>query len=223
MNKNDEYYTGGKKGAGNSVRYGMLIDLRRCIGCHSCSIHCKTENEVPVGVYRAWVKYVDNGTYPDVRRNFLPRLCNHCEHPMCYRVCPTKATYKRDDGAVLIDNDKCIGCRSCITACPYDARFINPVTKTADKCTFCVHRVDKGLIPSCVQGCIGRARIFGDLNDPNSEISRYLAKNQAKQLNPATGNEPSVFYIGLDESVEEERGGVTSVAGVQREVRKEAI
>ena len=218
MEKNENHYTGGKKGAGKEVRYGMLIDLRRCIGCHACSVACKSENDVPVGVYRAWVKYVDKGRFPDVSRHFLPRLCNHCENPSCVRVCPTQATFKREDGAVLVDNSKCIGCRSCMTACPYEARFINPDTHTADKCTFCVHRVDDGIVPSCVQTCIGVARIFGDMNDPRSEISRYLAKNPVMQLNPATGNNPSVFYIGLEEYTESLKGGVTSLAGVEREI-----
>lgn len=218
MKRNDQHYVGEKAGVGKDVRWGMVVDLRRCIGCHACSVACKAENEVPVGVYRAWVKYVDKGTYPNVTRQFLPRLCNHCKSPSCVRVCPTKATYKRGDGAVVVDNALCIGCRSCMTACPYDARFINPVTDTADKCTFCVHRIEKGLLPACVQSCLGRARIFGDLNDPKSEISLYVAKNPVKQLKPSTGNDPSVFYIGLEEFVESMRGGVTSVTGVEREV-----
>jgi len=218
MKRNDQHYVGVKAGVGKDVRWGMVVDLRRCIGCHACSVACKAENEVPVGVYRAWVKYVDKGAYPNVTRQFLPRLCNHCKSPSCVRVCPTKATYKRGDGAVVVDNGLCIGCRSCMTACPYDARFINPVTDTADKCTFCVHRIEKGLLPACVQSCLGRARIFGDLNDPKSEISLYVAKNPVKQLKPSTGNDPSVFYIGLEEYVESMRGGVTSVTGVEREV-----
>ena len=188
----------------------MVVDLRRCIGCHACSVACKAENDVPVGVYRAWVKYVDKGVYPNVTRQFLPRLCNHCKSPSCVRVCPTKATYKRGDGAVVVDNGKCIGCRSCMTACPYDARFLNAVTKTADKCTFCVHRIEKGLLPACV-------------HDPGSEISRYVARNPVKQLNPATGNDPSVFYIGLEEYVEALRGGVTSITGTEGSLAQRGV
>ncbi len=218
MEMNDQHYVGAKSGAGAGVRWGMVVDLRRCIGCHACSVACKIENDVPTGVFRAWVKYVDKGSYPGVRRDFLPRLCNHCEHPSCVRVCPTKATYKRDDGAVVVDNAKCIACRSCMTACPYDARFVNPVTRVADKCTFCAHRIEKGLQPACVQSCLGRARIFGDLNDRKSEIYACVSKNPVKQLNPATGNEPSVYYIELEENTESLRGGVTSMAGVDREV-----
>ena len=106
MERDDQHYVGEKEGAGRKVRWGMVVDLRRCIGCHACSVACKAENEVPVGVYRAWVKYVDKGTYPNVTRQFLPRLCNHCKSPSCVRVCPTKATYKRGDGAVVVDNSK---------------------------------------------------------------------------------------------------------------------
>jgi len=223
MERDDQHYVGEMEGAGRKVRWGMVVDLRRCIGCHACSVACKAENEVPVGVYRAWVKYVDKGTYPNVTRQFLPRLCNHCKSPSCVRVCPTKATYKRGDGAVVVDNGKCIGCRSCMTACPYDARFLNAVTKTADKCTFCVHRIEKGLLPACVQSCLGRARIFGDLNDPGSEISLYVGKNPVKQLNPATGNDPSVFYIGLDEYVEALRGGITSMTGTEGSLEQKGV
>ncbi|MDH3975561.1 MAG: 4Fe-4S dicluster domain-containing protein [Deltaproteobacteria bacterium] len=217
MKRDDNHYTGGKKGAGSNVRFAMLIDLRRCIGCHACSVACKAEYEVPVGRYRSWVKYTDKGKYPNVVRQFLPRLCNHCEHAGCERVCPTSATYKRDDGTVQIEGSKCIGCKYCMLACPYEARFINPVTGTADKCSFCVHRVDEGIVPACVQTCIGEARIFGDVNDPKSEISEYISKHPVKVLNPASGNDPHVYYIGLDEYVESLKGGVTSMAGVDRE------
>ena len=184
-------------------RYGMLIDLRRCIGCHACSVACKAEFDVPLGVYRSWVEYVEKGTYPNVGRSFLPRLCNHCNEPPCVSVCPTGATWKREeDGIVVVDPDICIGCKYCILACPYDARFINPVTGVADKCDFCLHRVEKGLVPSCVNTCIGGARIFGDLNDPESEISRMVATNPVTVLRPEQGTEPNVFYIGLDHADE---------------------
>jgi tetrathionate reductase subunit B len=181
--------------------YGMLIDLRRCIGCHACSVACKAEFDVPLGVTRSWVEYVEKGDYPNVRRSFLPRLCNHCSKPQCVDVCPTNATWKRkEDGIVVVDPDICIGCKYCIQACPYDARFLNPKTGAADKCDFCLHRVTKGLEPSCVQTCIGRARIFGDLNDPESEISRMIANNPVTVLRPEMGTQPNVFYIAADHS-----------------------
>ena len=184
-------------------RYGMLIDLRRCYGCHACTVACKAEFDVPLGATRSWVEYVEKGTYPDVRRSFLPRLCNHCNHPPCVSVCPTGATWKREeDGIVVVDPDLCIGCKYCIQACPYDARFLNPVTGTADKCDFCLHRVSKGVEPACVEACPAGARIFGDLNDPNSEISKLIASNPVTVLRPGQGTEPNVFYIDLDHADE---------------------
>ncbi len=185
--------------------YGMLIDTRKCIGCHSCSVACKAEFDVPLGFTRSWVEYTEKGSYPNVSRNFLPRLCNHCRHPQCVDVCPTGATYKRkQDGIVVIDTGLCIGCKYCIQACPYDARFLNPVTGFADKCDFCIHRVSKGLDPACVNSCVGGARVFGDISDPDSEISRQLATNPVTVLRPGKGTEPNVYYIAADHSSEHE-------------------
>ena len=192
--------------ADSKPQYGMLIDVRRCIGCHACSVACKAEFDVPLGATRSWVEYVEKGNYPNVSRSFLPRLCNHCRHPSCVDVCPTGATYKRqEDGIVVVDPDICIGCKYCIQACPYDARFLDPVTGNADKCDFCLHRVSAGLAPVCVETCMGGARIFGDISDPNSEISRLMAKNPVTVLRPEKGTEPNVYYIAADHSDEHER------------------
>ncbi len=193
--------TKGRKGLEKSheMQYGMLIDLRRCIGCHACTVACKAEFDVPLGSERSWVEYVEKGKYPYAGRSFLPRLCNHCSVPKCIDVCPTDATYKRKlDGIVVIDVGVCIGCKYCILACPYDNRFLNPVTRFADKCDFCIHRVSKGLVPSCVNTCVGGARVFGDLNDPNTEISRLVATNPISVLRPEAGTHPNIFYIGAD-------------------------
>ena len=184
-----------------AVQYGMVIDTRRCIGCHACTVACKSEFDVPMGVNRSWVEYTEKGSFPNVQRTFLPRLCNHCSEPPCVSVCPTGATYKREDnGIVEIDPDVCIGCKYCIQACPYDARFSNPETGLADKCDFCFHRVSKGLVPSCVNTCQGRARIFGDINDPDSEVSKLIAKNSITVLRREMGTQPNVFYIAADHS-----------------------
>jgi tetrathionate reductase subunit B len=183
----------------HQVQYAMVIDTRRCIGCHACTVACKSENDVPLGYSRNWVEYVEKGEFPNVDRSFLPRLCNHCSEPACVDVCPTGATYKREeDGIVVVDDDICIGCKYCIHACPYDARYLNPITGTVDKCDFCLHRVSQGLEPSCVNTCQGHARIFGDINDPGSEVSTLLAENSYTVLLKAMGTHPNVFYIGAD-------------------------
>jgi tetrathionate reductase subunit B len=196
------------------VRYGMVIDVRRCIGCHACTVACKSEFDVPPGENRAWVEYVEKGVYPNVGRSFLPRLCNHCSEPPCVTVCPTDATYKREqDSIVIIDDGLCIGCKYCIQACPYDARFLNPITGFADKCDFCIHRVSKGLVPSCVNTCVGGARIFGDLGDPDSNISKLIAKNRVTVLRREMGTFPNVYYIGADytDELDAERPEVRTV------------
>ncbi len=186
-----------------AVQYGMLIDLRRCIGCQACSIACKAEADVPLKVARSWVEYVEKGKYPNVGRSFLPRLCNHCSNPHCTRVCPTGATYKRpQDGVVVVDQGVCIGCLYCAQACPYGMRFLNPVTRFADKCDLCIHRIAKGVVPSCVNTCQGRARIFGDVNDVDSEIHRLISTNPVAVIRQQLGTEPNVYYIGLDTSDE---------------------
>lgn len=182
-------------------RFAMVIDLRKCVGCHACSVACKSENQVPLGVWRSWVKQVERGRFPNTQRHFLPRLCNHCEHPACVEACPTKASYQREDGIILIRQERCIGCKLCIAACPYDARFLHPDKKIANKCTFCAHRVDNGVVPSCVNTCQGGARVFGDLNDPTSEVARLLAREAIQVLKPQLGTEPRVFYIGADKGV----------------------
>lgn len=183
------------------VHYAMVIDTRRCIGCHGCSVACKTEFDVPLGLTRSWVEYVEKGDYPNVSRNFLPRLCNQCSNPQCVRVCPTGATFKRSkDGIVVVDEEVCIGCKYCILACPYDARFLNPKTGTVDKCDFCLHRVGRGVAPACVNTCQGKARIFGDMNDPKSEVAKVMAKNPVTVLRQGMGTQPNVYYIAADHS-----------------------
>jgi tetrathionate reductase subunit B len=194
---------GTSSAANPKKRYAMVIDARRCYGVHACTVACKAEFEVPLGENRSWVEEVEKGIYPAVSRTFLPRLCNHCSKPNCVSVCPTGATWQREeDGIVVIDKDICIGCKYCVHACPYDMRFVNEDTGTADKCDFCIHRVSNGLEPACVEACPSRARIFGDLNDPNSEVSRLVAENPVTVLRPEKGTEPNVYYIGADHTDE---------------------
>ncbi|MBI2045875.1 MAG: 4Fe-4S dicluster domain-containing protein [Parcubacteria group bacterium] len=188
-----------ENGKETGKRLGMVIDLRKCIGCKACHVACKSENHISPGVFRSWVKVVDCGKFPDVSRHFMPRLCMHCDKAPCEKNCPTGATYKDKSGAVLIQYDKCIGCGMCVSACPYRARYMDPKKETADKCTFCMHKVLRGELPACVDACRYGARIFGDLNDPNSEISKTISQNSVQRLGSEHGTEPKVYYIGLDE------------------------
>lgn len=179
------------------ARIGFLIDLRRCTGCHACSVACKAEFAVPLGVYKSWVEVSEQGSYPETKRKFEPKLCNHCDDAPCVPVCPVKATYIREDGIVDIDPDKCIGCHTCITACPYKARYFDPDTRSASKCNFCLHRIQNGVVPACVNTCPANTRVIGNLADPLSKISRLIKryKNRLYVLKPELGTEPQVFYI----------------------------
>jgi len=201
-----------------SKRYGMAIDLKRCTDCNSCAIACKTEHGTPNHVYWSKVLVYEKGKFPATSMVFLPVLCMHCQDAPCLNVCPTAATYKREDGIVLVNYDHCMGCRYCELACPYDARvfleeikpyhpdgvlipyeekvFKNHHLGVEEKCTFCVERVDKGMEPTCVQTCPAYARYFGDINDPTSEISRIISQNHAKPLMDHLGTHSSVFYFG---------------------------
>lgn len=184
-------------------RYAMVIDLRRCIGCVACTAACINENKVPQDQFRTFVSEYELSKNDDVFKAFLPELCNHCDNPPCVSVCPTGATFKRKDGIVLVDNEICWGCSYCVNACPYDKRFINKETKVADKCTFCAHLVDNGELPACVATCVGRARIFGDLNDKTSEVAKLLANYPTSVLKQLYGTKPRVFYINLDNELNE--------------------
>ena len=175
--------------------YGFVIDNRKCIGCHACSVACKSENEVPLGVNRTWVKYVETGAFPDSRRHFQVTRCNHCANPPCTRICPTEAMYQRADGIVEFDPRVCIGCKACMQACPYDAIYIDPETNTAAKCHYCAHRTDIGLEPACVVVCPEQAIVAGDLNDPHSKISQLVAHEDVTVRKPEQGTAPKLFYI----------------------------
>ncbi len=205
------------------ARLAMLIDLTRCIGCDACTIACKQENGTPADVFFARVLNVEAGTYPTVKRIYIPVLCNHCDNPACLKACPNKAIFRRDDGIVLIDQDRCRGAGACVSACPYgniiltdrdrwylpddrpyERDFVRPRLKeqVARKCTFCAHRVDQGLEPACVVACPTTARIFGDVEDPTSKISRYIVEQQETtgrqpfKLLPEAQTQPANMYLG---------------------------
>ncbi len=203
------------------MKYGMVIDLRRCIGCNACTIACKQQNGTPPGVFWSHVNISEVGTYPKARLSPLPVLCNQCDNAACVNVCPTGASQKQANGIVTIDPSKCIGCRYCMVACPYNVRqfngtapvgyfpdkgglnayeqvmYVNHQVGTVEKCNFCASRVAAGQLPACVLTCPAKARIFGDLDDPNSEVSQLIVKNNAQPLNPEAGTKPNVYYIGL--------------------------
>lgn len=181
------------------MSYGFVIDNRKCIGCHACSTACKSENEVPLGVHRTWVKTVERGIYPDVRRSFQVTRCNHCDNPPCVRICPVTAMYQRTDGIVEFDKDVCIGCKACMQACPYDAIHIDPETRTAAKCHYCSHRVEVGLEPACAVVCPTHAIVAGDLDDPTSEIARLVQSAKTTVRKPEQGTAPKVLYIEGDD------------------------
>ena len=182
------------------MKYGFVIDNRKCIGCHACTTACKSEHDVPVGVNRTWVKQVEKGEFPDTRRLFSVMRCNHCTDAPCVEICPTEALYVRDDGIVDFDKDRCIGCKSCMQACPYDALYIDPETKTAAKCNYCAHRIDVGLEPACVNVCPEHAIISGDMDNPETEIAQLLARQQVSVRKAEKGTHPNLFYIDADQA-----------------------
>jgi Fe-S-cluster-containing dehydrogenase component len=175
-------------------RWAMYIDVSKCYGCYACVTACAAENNVPIGVFRTWVERHVIGEGTTV---FVPKQCNHCENSPCVAPCPTGATYRTKDGLVLVNDELCIGCGACIQACPYGARFFNPVKGVVDKCTFCNHRIYNGKLPACVEACPTGARVFGDLNDPSSPIASLVSKGSSQRLKTWTGAEPMIFYRDL--------------------------
>ncbi|MBU3112628.1 4Fe-4S dicluster domain-containing protein [Clostridium lacusfryxellense] len=177
----------------------MVIDLDRCIGCYGCQVACKMENEVALGSSRITVPTIGpTGIYPDVKMYFLPVMCQQCADPSCVKVCPTGACYKRsDDGVIVIDQEKCIGCKSCIKACPYEVNTFNNEMRVADKCNLCADLTEDGGKPACVKNCSGRALHFGDINDSSSDASVALKEAGSENVYSLRNfdNNPSVRYI----------------------------
>ena len=171
-------------------RWVKVIDQDRCIGCHACTTACKSENEVPLGVTRTYVKSVEVGAFPQVRRAFQVTRCNQCADAPCVAACPTQAMYRRPDGIVDFDKEICVGCKACIAACPYDAIFINPDDNSAEKCNLCAHRLEIGLEPACVTVCPTEAILVGDLNDPGSKVAGIVNREPVTVRRPEKGTGP---------------------------------
>lgn len=186
--------------SGKAPKWVKVIDQTKCIGCHACTTACKSENEVPLGVTRTYVKSVDVGSWPQARRAFQVTRCNQCEQAPCVAACPTSAMYRRDDGIVDFDKRVCIGCKACIAACPYDAIFINPEDHSAEKCNFCAHRLDIGLEPSCVVVCPTEAILVGDVNDPASKVSTIVQRQPVSVRRPEKETRPKLFYKGAHQA-----------------------
>ncbi len=182
------------------TRWAWVIDQTKCIGCHACTTACKSENHVALGVFRTWVKNVDVGVFPEVRRHFAVLRCNHCEDAPCVEICPVTAMYQRDDGLVDFDESLCIGCKACMQACPYDAIYMDPDSNTAAKCNFCSHRVDEGLLPACVVVCPVEALVFGDMDDSTSRVARTLKEQKVTVRRAEQKTRPKAFYVGAHEA-----------------------
>ncbi len=173
----------------------ILVDLRRCTGCHACSVSCKTEHEVPLGDFRMRVRYLERPAPDQAQLSFVPMLCMHCQDAPCQKACPTSAIGRLDDGRVVIDEDLCCGNKACITACPYGAIFINAETQKADKCDLCTHRTEVGLEPACVSSCPTEALKFHDLGDESDPVTQMAKQAGAKPWKEDAGTLPSVLYI----------------------------
>ncbi len=192
------FFDGGPPTISGVSQYAFVLDQSKCIGCHACTVACKVEHGVELGVFRTWVKYVERGEFPNTRRHFSVLRCNHCTDAPCVEICPVGALFKRDDGIVDFDPSRCIGCKACLNACPYDALYIDPSSNTAAKCNFCAHRVDGGIKPACEVVCPVGAITSGDVEDPESEVSRLLGRLPSQVRAPEQGTGPNVYYIGAE-------------------------
>jgi Fe-S-cluster-containing dehydrogenase component/Ni/Fe-hydrogenase subunit HybB-like protein len=183
-----------------TTKWAKVIDHTRCIGCHACTTACKSENVVPISVTRTYVKHVDVGVFPQVRRAHQVTRCNQCAHAPCVTACPTTAMFKRPDGIVDFDKSICIGCKACMAACPYDAIFINPEDHSAEKCNFCAHRIDVGLEPACVVVCPTQAILIGDMNDTESYVAKIINREPVSVRRPEKETLPKLFYKGAHQA-----------------------
>jgi tetrathionate reductase subunit B len=176
-------------------RYALVIDSRKCINCKACVVACRAENNVPLGKSRNWINEEHRGVWPKLLASFEPEQCHHCADPACVRVCPTGASWQRPDGVVVINESDCIGCRYCVIACPYDARFFREDRGIVEKCDLCARRLDRGEIPACVETCPSKVRVFGDINDPDGKLREVLDRRQYRVKKPEAGTGPHIYYL----------------------------
>lgn len=178
----------------DTKRYAMAVDTRRCVGCNACVLACKAENGLALRDFRSWVAFETTGTYPHLAMEIRSERCNQCGDSPCVQNCPTGASWVADGGIVLVDQSLCTGCKACVAACPYEARYIHP-NGYADKCTFCIHRVSRGELPACVANCPTQALTFGDVNDPDSDIAKLLRERKHRVLKEEMGTKSNVYYL----------------------------
>lgn len=178
------------------ARYAMVLDTRSCVGCHSCTVACKINNDLPLDmVFNPVTTVGPKGIYPNLTMVHIPLLCMHCDNPPCVDACPTNASQRREDGIVFVEDEKCVGCKSCVMACPYGARIPDHESGSVKKCDFCMDRVDQGLLPHCVKTCHQKARTFGDLDDESSDVYKLVHSENACRLLGELNTEPYAFYI----------------------------
>jgi len=176
------------------AKYGLIIFPEKCTGCNACSIACSTHNQLDLNLSYNRLEMLESGSYPNAKMEIIPFQCQHCDNAPCVTVCPTQASYKREDGIVAIDPDKCIGCKYCMTACPYEARQLNE-KRIPEKCRWCPEMLEQGKQPACSATCMNEVRVFGDLEDKNSRINQLLAKHKTYTLLPEKGTRPRIFYV----------------------------
>jgi len=175
-------------------RYGIAIDTTKCIGCHACRVACQNQNDLPVDEQFNRIVEKERGKFPSFSKEFVPLQCNHCENAPCARVCPTGATYVTAEGVVMVNPKTCVGCKYCIEACPYKMRTLDHARGIVVKCRLCIEMVREGGTPACVSTCPTQVRIFGDLDDPRSEISRFIAEHRAQPLRADLNTGPKIYY-----------------------------
>jgi tetrathionate reductase subunit B len=181
--------------AAHPKRYAMVVDSKKCINCKACVVACRAENSVPLDYSRPWMNEETRGVWPKLMASSHPEQCHQCAHPACVRVCPTGASYRRPDGIVVVNQDDCVGCRYCMIACPYNARFFRQDKGVVEKCDFCVQRLKRGQVPACVDTCPSKVRVFGDLNDPGSKLAELLSTREYRLKKPEAGTGPQIYYL----------------------------